>query len=151
MESYNWCHFSSAKYQRLLLFTNTHSLPGWLYLEPLKDFWIEQREDHHLLQRWDVSAQTSDAVKAHLRSQRGLFQIIFSLFDLSSWFNFVCVPAAYCLVYLHGVHICQAGSNLHPVLMDSQQVFFNKVHRQTSARDTWNTWASLLTFIISRL
>lgn len=28
-----------------------HCLPGRLYIEPLKDFWVKQREDHHLLQR----------------------------------------------------------------------------------------------------
>lgn len=41
-------------------------LPGRLYLEPLKDFWVQEREDHHLLQCRDVSAQTSNAFKPHL-------------------------------------------------------------------------------------
>ncbi len=46
------------------------------------------------------------------------------------------VDAAYRPVYVHGVHISEAGSNLHPVLVDPQQVFFHKVHGETSAGNT---------------
>lgn len=41
--------------------------PGRLDLEVVEDFGVEKREDDHLLQSWDVTPQTSDAVKAHLR------------------------------------------------------------------------------------
>lgn len=46
------------------------------------------------------------------------------------------ISPAYRPVYLHGVHISEAGTNLHPVLVDPQQVVFHEVHRQTSAGKT---------------
>lgn len=60
----------NAKLYHLILSSyQTHRLPGRLYLKPLKDFWVEEREDHHLLQRRDVSAQTSNAFKPHLDAE----------------------------------------------------------------------------------
>lgn len=40
----------------------------------------------------------------------------------------------YCLVNLHGVHIGQAGSDLHPVLVDSQQIVLAKVQWKASRK-----------------
>lgn len=45
----------------------------------------------------------------------------------------VCFAYTYRSVYLHWVYICEAGSNLHPVFVYPQQIFFHNVHRQTSA------------------
>jgi len=66
-----------------LSLTNTHAhcLPGRLYLEPLKDLWVEQREHHHLLQRWDVSAQTADALETHLGDKRCDAEIVYSEYN----------------------------------------------------------------------
>lgn len=41
---------------------------------------------------------------------------------------------AYRSVDVHRVHISEAGSNLHPVLVDPQQIFFSYIHRQTSKK-----------------
>lgn len=40
--------------------------PGRLNLELLKDFRIQEREDHHLFQSVNVTAQTANVVKLHL-------------------------------------------------------------------------------------
>lgn len=45
--------------------------PGRLDLEVVKHLRVEEREDDHLLQSCDVTRQTSDAVKPHLRKVDG--------------------------------------------------------------------------------
>lgn len=45
--------------------------PGRLDLEVVKHLRVEEREDDHLLQSCDVTRQTSDAAKPHLRKADG--------------------------------------------------------------------------------
>lgn len=45
--------------------------PGRLDFEVVKHLRVEEREDDHLLQSCDVTRQTSDAVKPHLRKRTG--------------------------------------------------------------------------------
>lgn len=41
--------------------------PGRLDLEVVKDLGVEKWEDNHLLQSWDVTRKSSNAIKPHLR------------------------------------------------------------------------------------
>lgn len=58
------------------------------------------------------------------------------LSDYSLYLHHPSIVTAYRSVYLHGVDISEAGSNLHPVLVNPQQVFFHQVHGETSAGKT---------------
>lgn len=148
MQNYNW-HFSFAKHQPFLLFTNTQST--WVAVS-----WTSQR----LLGRAEGKPPSPSVLRCVYSNLRccqsapgvtksvisGCFLII--LYICTTNISSVRVHAAYRLVYVHGVHISEAGSNLHPVFVDSQQIFFHKVHRKTSAQDAWKTWESPLRFII---
>lgn len=47
--------------------------------------------------------------------------------------HYFILPAAHRFVDVHGVNVSETGSDLHPVLLDPQQVFFHEVHREASS------------------